>query len=184
MMQQPRKAYITVILVIINLYVFGLEQVNGYDYCFEHYGMYQGALTEDIIRIITNGFVHYGTLHFSCNMIMLIYYGSKVEMSIGSSDTAIIYLVSLLGGSLLVNFSSAPGFHAGASGAIWGLLMSYLGLTIANTDDWVDLITCVYCLALNCWNNTLPGVSWQGHLGGGIAGLFTTMVIFRLLGKM
>lgn len=176
-MQKPQKAYVTVMLVVINLIVFGLEQIVGYDYCFEHFGMYRGALTEDIVRMITSGFVHYGTLHLSCNMIALIYYGSRVEMNIGSLETAIVYLISLLGGSLFVNFLGVQGFHAGASSAIWGLLMSYLWLRISYTDDWSDLIICVYYLALDCFYNTLPGISWQGHLGGGVAGLLTTMVI-------
>src|SRR5690349_18011869 len=51
-------------------------------------------------RIVTSGFLHAGILHVALNMVFLWFLGTMLEPAIGRARFAIIYFVSLLGGSL------------------------------------------------------------------------------------
>ena len=65
---------------------------------------------------------------------------------------------------------------AGASGAIWGIQMSLFAWLFAHrrtlpadlAADWFRRLCVVF--VLNAGVSFLPGISWAGHLGGGVAG--------------
>jgi len=68
---------------------------------------------------------------------------------------------------------------AGASGAIWGLMTSLLAWLLLNRDrlppalvaDWSRKLGLMFLL--NIGVSFIPGVSWAGHLGGGLAGFIS-----------
>lgn len=79
-------------------------------------------------RLFTAMFIHFGIQHIASNMMSLAVLGNYVERYLGRVRFLILYLVSGLGGNLLVLFletrSSADrnALSAGASGAICGLM--------------------------------------------------------------
>lgn len=68
---------------------------------------------------------------------------------------------------------------AGASGAIWGVLTALVAWLLAHGSTLPPAAAAalfrrlMVLLVLNALVSFLPQISWEGHLGGGIAGLFT-----------
>lgn len=172
----PRVA---IAILILNIIGFILELAKGESYMTFKYGMYEGALSNGgLDRMIFSGFLHYGFMHLLSNMICLISFGFSLESFIGSKKFVIVYLASLIGGSLMINFIGGNGLHAGASGAIWGLMTASLYVNIRYHTDWTSTLKSI---AINIIYSFSAGVSWQGHLGGGIAGL---IIAFIVLGQL
>lgn len=120
-------------------------------------------------RVISNGFLHLSVIHIAANMLSLYFLGPPLERLIGRWRFATVYLVSLIGGSASVLlFSDAVTPTAGASGAIFGL-MGALVVTFKRMK--YDLRQLVFVLAINLFISfQVTGISWQGHLGGLVAG--------------
>lgn len=120
-------------------------------------------------RILTSGFLHYGVIHIAVNMLSLYFIGPPLEQVLGRWRFLVVYLVSLLGGSTAVMLlSDEKVMSAGASGAIFGLLGALL---VTFRKLRLDLRQLGGVLALNLVITfTVPGISWQAHLGGLVAG--------------
>lgn len=136
-------------------------------------------------RLATCCFVHIGVMHLLLNMLVLGGLGPLSEALWGRFRTVLIYAVSGLGGSCLAMAlrptadNGAETLLAGASGAIWGLLTALLawllvhGSTLhpASADGLFRRL--MVMLVVNGLASFLPQISWEGHLGGGVAGLLT-----------
>ncbi len=120
-------------------------------------------------QLITSGFLHIGIIHLAVNMLSLYMIGPTLERFVGRIRFLVIYLVSLLGGSVAVMlWGGLLGGVAGASGALFGLLGA-LGATF--TRYRFDLRQLAIVLALNLWISfQFAGISWQGHVGGLVTG--------------
>lgn len=134
-------------------------------------------------RLITSAFAHsvYGFMHILGNMLMLWLLGRTIEPALSRGDYILSYLLSALGGSaLFVLIAALTGSQAavvGASGAVFGLFGLLVGLYklagIRNTGIWV-------LLGINLiFDFMVPGIAWQGHLGGFLVGLGAGFLIAR-----
>lgn len=127
-------------------------------------------------RLLSSCFVHIGGLHLLCNMFALIMIGPLAELLWGRWRLLVIYLLSGIAGSCLAMALKPDALLAGASGAIWGVLMSLAAWFILfrphlPTDVVVDSTRrLVIVIVLNAMFSFMPGISWQAHLGGGVAG--------------
>jgi membrane associated rhomboid family serine protease len=127
-------------------------------------------------RLITSCFVHIGVLHLIGNLFALAMMGPLAELLWGRSRLLLIYFISGLAGSALAMTLRPDVLLAGASGAIWGIQMSLFAWLFAFrrhlppdlASDWFRRLGVVF--VLNAGISFLPGVSWEGHLGGGVAG--------------
>ena len=145
-----------------------------------------GAVSRDTVadgelwRLVTSGFLHAGLLHLMFNAYALYVLGSMLEPAIGRARFAMIYFVSLLGGSfgaLLFSFNSPT---VGASGAAFGLLVAGILLMRARGIDPMQS-GLVMTLVLNLGITFLiPGISIGGHLGGIVAGGIASVLLFEL----
>ena len=168
-----KKAIPIVTFILLGLNVLGLiyEFNVGERLATFKYGMYQGALENgEYQRAIISAFLHFGIYHFACNMICLISYGFDLENKIGPIKYALIYAAGILGSALLINFAGEGGLHAGASGAIWSLMTATL---VYNLRHGLNPTYAFRGIILNLIYSFSANVSWQGHIGGGIAGLLT-----------
>jgi len=117
-------------------------------------------------RVLTTVVVHGGPLHIFFNMMVVVNLGFAVERLLGTPRMAAVSLVSALGAAAMV---LAFGFRqptVGASGVIlgWaGALLPVVNQRGRQSLAWLLIQVVVISL--------LPGVSWQGHLGGFLAGL-------------
>jgi membrane associated rhomboid family serine protease len=108
-------------------------------------------------------------------MLCLVIYGFSLENRLGALKYALIYAISILGSGLLINFAGGRGgIHAGASGAIWGLMTATL---IYNLRNHLNPAYAPRGIVVNLIYSFSAGVSWQGHIGGGIAGLAAALAL-------
>jgi hypothetical protein len=90
------------------------------------------AVLDQYYRLVTSAFMHYGLVHILFNMWALYVLGPPLEQHLGRLRFAVLYSLSLLGGSVVVYlFSPLNAATAGASGAIFGLFGATL---VAATD--------------------------------------------------
>lgn len=169
MLRDRKIPVVTTVILALNLLGLIYEFAVGQNRAIYLYGMYQGAIQNgEWLRLIVSAFLHFGLYHFGSNMICLVMYGYSLENRIGSLKYAVIYAVSVIGSGLLINFTGGNGIHAGASGAIWGLMTATL---IYNMRHQLNPFYALRGIAINLIYSFSAGVSWQGHIGGGIAGL-------------
>lgn len=172
-----RRKIPVVTFIILGLNVLGLlyEFKVGQNTAILKYAMYQGALQDgQYLRAVVNAFLHFGFYHFASNMICLVVYGFDLENKIGSVKYAIVYAAGMLGSALLINFAGGNGLHAGASGAIWALMTATL---IYNHRHGLNLSYAFRGVVLNLIYSFSAGVSWQAHIGGGVAGLIAAFAV-------
>lgn len=175
--EQPRRRIPVVTVVIFVLNVIGLiyEYAVGENAAIYRFAMYQGALQDGgWYRLIVSAFLHFGILHFGSNMICLAMFGLDLENRLDWWRYALIYFIGIVGSGLLINFAGGRGIHAGASGAIWALMTSTL---VLNLKDHINPIFALRGIAINLIYSFSAGVSWQGHIGGGVAGLLAAAVL-------
>jgi membrane associated rhomboid family serine protease len=120
-------------------------------------------------RVVTSGFLHLGIVHVAANMFSLYIIGLPLERLLGRVRFLVVYLLSLLGGSLSVMlFAPAVSSAAGASGAIFGLMGA---LVVTFRRFKFSLQQLVGVLAINLIITfVVSGISWQAHLGGLVVG--------------
>lgn len=126
-------------------------------------------------RLLTSAFMHYGLVHILFNMWALYVLGPPLEQHLGRLRFASLYLLSALGGSVMVYlFSPLNAATAGASGAIFGLF----GATLVTAKRLnLDVRWLIGLIVINLVITfTLPGISWQGHVGGLVTGALVAAV--------
>ena len=166
---------VTVIIFLLNLIGLIYEYSVGENNAVYRFAMYQGALQDgQWIRLFVSAFLHFGIMHFGSNMLCLAVFGLDLENKIGWWRYALIYLIGIIGSGLLINFWGGRGIHAGASGAIWALMTSTLVFNLKNN---INPAYALRGIVINLIYSFSAGVSWQGHIGGGIAGLLSALVL-------
>lgn len=126
-------------------------------------------------RVVTAAFLHFGPIHLLFNMLALLVFGSQLEQALGRWRFLAVYVLSLLGGAITLQFFSSPhAIAAGASTAIFGLLGGFAVLMIHGRQNLRGLIN---LLVINLLIGFLPGISLVGHVGGLVAGALATVVI-------
>jgi membrane associated rhomboid family serine protease len=132
-------------------------------------------------RIFTSAFLHGSIIHIGVNMLSLYWLGRFIEMALRPMRTLFVYFVSLVvAGFCVVYFSPPNAATLGASGAIFGLFGALFAIGLKLGDRGRDLVRSnIGILILNLvWSFSFPGISWQAHVGGLIAGFITTYVIW------
>jgi membrane associated rhomboid family serine protease len=116
-------------------------------------------------QLFTSGFLHIGPLHLAFNMIALWVIGRDLEGVLGPVRFLVVYLVSLLGGSLVVYLFANPMSNtAGASGAVFGLMG---GLAVVLMRLRLSPRPALTIIVLNVIISfAVPNISILGHLGG------------------
>ena len=175
--QQPA---VTIGLIVVNVAVFLVTavQAHGTSDLSRSSWFRDGTLTPlfvasgDWWRLVTGGFLHVSVEHIALNMLSLYFVGLPLERIVGRGRFLIIYLLSLLGGSVSVMLFSPIGTPtAGASGAIFGLMGA---LVVVFRRFRYDLRQLLIVLALNLFITFgVSGISWQAHLGGLVVGAAT-----------
>jgi len=173
---QPR---VTISLIMINLVIWLLQVIPGSTVTSTLF--YAPLLTViEPWRMITAGFVHSpdNFWHILLNAYSIYIFGRVIEPMLGPVRFLVLYLVSIFGGSAMVLWLSEPVVPVvGASGAFFGLMGAYLIMLRAIGDNSGLLVGLI---AVNlAFGFLVPGISWQGHLGGLLAGMAVTAVYAR-----
>jgi membrane associated rhomboid family serine protease len=135
-------------------------------------------------RLLTSGFLHFGILHLGFNMYFLYVLGPQLESPLGRVRFLLLYLASLLGGSLGVVLLDSGGITAGASGAVFGLLgAAAMGLWRRGVNPFTTGIGSLLLINIVI-TFVVPGISIGGHLGGAIAGAICGAVMLAPTGRV
>ena len=134
--------------------------------------------------ILTGAFLHGGVLHILFNMLSLYWVGRAIEPVMGWWRFLTVYLVSALGGSAfilawcLIQPTEIFVSTVGASAAVFGLFGAVFVLQRLGGSDTTAILT---LLGVNLvYGFVVSGISWQGHIGGAIAGVGATWVLVRM----
>lgn len=155
-------------LIAVNVVVFGMELTSRL--LQTRLSLWPPAVAGgDYYRLVTSAFMHDGILHIAFNMYALYVLGPPLEQHLGRVRFASLYGLSALGGSVMVYlFSPLNAATVGASGAIFGLFGATL---VAARRLNLDVRWLVGLIVVNlAITFTVPGISWQGHIGGLITG--------------
>lgn len=162
------KPLVTYGLIAVNVAVFLLQMARPD--LRDQFALWPPAVAHgQYYRLVSSAFMHYGLMHLAFNMWALYVLGPPLEEHLGRGRYAALYGLSALGGSVMVYlFSAVNAATAGASGAIYGLF----GATfVAAKRLHLDVRWLVTLIAINlAMTFTIPGISWQGHVGGLITG--------------
>lgn len=132
-------------------------------------------------RIFSAAFLHGSIIHLGVNMLSLYWLGRFIELVLRPLRMTIVYFLSLIASGVSIVLFSAPNIPTlGASGAIFGLFGALFAIGLKLGDQGRDLVRSnVGILVLNLvWSFSFPGISWQAHIGGLIAGFIVTWIIF------
>ena len=153
-------------------------------------GLQAASFTEEPWKIVTNLFIHADILHILFNMITLYFFGTYLSTLIGDVKFLTIYF---LGGLLGNAFFMLWAFYApwagtldryttaiGASGAIFAVMGAMAVLRpqakalmffVVPLPLWAAILVGFLMLSF------IPGISWQGHLGGLVLGLIAGFIL-------
>lgn len=186
---QSRPGIVTMSLIGLNLLVFLLQLVTGDDdgAVFREgamlgatAGTHDGEILTGVAdgaywRLITAAFLHNDLIHLGFNMLALYWFGPFIERALGTWRFLTVYLVTALVASAFVYvLTPANVMTVGASGAIFGLFAIAFVLLLRAGQDVRTLLA---LLAINAVLSLRGGVSWQGHLGGFVAGLIYAVAV-------
>ncbi|GAA2520928.1 MULTISPECIES: rhomboid family intramembrane serine protease [Streptomyces] len=159
----------------------GLVGPDGARYLWvegSYFGDYrpEGLVDGEWYRMLTGAFLHmpptggtFGVFHIVMNMVALWNLGRLVEPMLGRVHYLALYLLSALGGSVLVLLLAPGEAVVGASGAIFGVGAAYY---VVARRVGIDMGTVNrFMTGLLLWLVISAVVtSWEGHLGGLLAG--------------
>ena len=95
---------------------------------FEKYKFQIGAINKgERIRMLTSGFLHVDYLHLILNMYVLYIFAPTLIINLGVAKFLLIYIGSLLAGSVLTQVFHKNDFYysaVGASGAVAGVIFA------------------------------------------------------------
>jgi rhomboid protease GluP len=137
-------------------------------------------------RIILSAFLHIGLLHLFMNMYFLFSLGPVIESMWGSLRFLAIYAIAgIVSGCVVLHFNMTQhsAAAAGASGCLFGIFVALVVWFWLNRQFLPERLIQVFKnnLATNVILlvaiNFVPGISWQGHLGGAIGGLLAALLL-------
>jgi uncharacterized protein len=168
-----------IVLIILNTVVYlAINIANMMDVSIIRYlALWVSTFFQAPWTIVTYMFTHQDFFHLLTNMITLYFYGSFLNRITGTRTFLTVYFLGGLVAGLFILLLSWPPYRPtiGASGAIFALggvltvltpqLKVFIFPIPAPMPLWVAIVLGFLILAV------LPGVSWQGHLGGLLFGL-------------
>ncbi len=186
--RQFQIPWITVLLIGINLIIYGLEMLQGGSennrVAIRFGAQYLPLVMKgEFWRVFTAMFLHFGWNHLASNMISLLVIGQIVELYFGRIRFLLLYLISGIGGNLLSLFmdmgSADPGISAGASGAIFGIMASFV---IFALDSHMRKAFPLPRVLLGLLLSLAPGfystgIDLYAHLGGFFVGLVVAFLL-------
>ena len=167
-------------LISLNVLVFLISFYN-LPLFIKYFALFPATVAREPWTLVTSMFLHGGFDHILFNMISLFFFGLYLGKIIGEKELLKVYFAGGIFGGILFAASSLflgignPFTPAiGASGAIFALggalavlrprMMVYVLPLPVPVPLWLSVFGLMLILSF------LPGIAWQGHLGGLIVG--------------
>lgn len=177
----PRRRSATWALVAVNAALFALETLWGgseSEPTLYRMGAHLGraGLASEPWRLVSSAFLHIGPLHLLLNMWALVAFGRLVEEVLGPRRFLVLYAACAAAGGIASALAHPQTLAAGASGAVWGLMVGEIALvwrlrrTFGAEAVKVNTALMAQPLIFNLIYSFRPGIDMAAHLGGGLAG--------------
>ena len=131
-------------------------------------------------------FVHVEIWHILGNMLTLFFFGRVVYQLIGTKWFLLVYFVGGIAGNLLYIWLGEPyAIAIGASGAVYALagalvvMMPTMKVTLYGVIPMPLWAFVLIFLVLWSIPGFIPGIAWQGHLGGFVVGIIAGFIFRR-----
>ena len=176
--RQPRTAFggkpagkpiVTYVLIAANVLVFAMQKALPDVY--QQFVLWPVGIAGngEVYRLLTSAFLHVDLMHILFNMWALWVVGPPLERWLGRSRFIVLYVLSALGGSVLVYLLTPVNTPTlGASGAIFGLFGATLILARKLNFDAKFVVGLIVINLVITF--VVPAISWQGHIGGLLTG--------------
>lgn len=186
----PVTTVLLVVNVLVSFYALTVDQGIFDRFSFRPTQVAQGQW----YRLLTGGFLHAGIAHLLFNMFTLFFFGPWLEAALGSLRFLVVYFGSELGAHAFtyLRHREDEGYAAvGASGAISGVVFAFClfaplePLYIMFIPIGIPAILFAVLFVLFSAYSMREGseggglrVAHDAHLGGAIAGLVLTLILF------
>lgn len=132
----------------------------------------EGITDGAVWQVVSSAFLHVDVWHVAMNVLMIWFLGPQLEAVLGRARFLGLYAASALGGSAAVMLLSAPESATfGASGAVFGMVGALL-VAVHKVGGNLQMLLLWLVISV-VYGFTADGISWQGHLGGFVAGAAT-----------
>ncbi len=177
----------TLVIIAANILI-SIKGFNDFSF-FEKYKFnIAGIRKGEHLRMFSSGFLHGDFSHLLFNMLTLYFFAGVVIKFLGTPKFVIIYIGSLLLGSLLSFYFHKDEYHysaIGASGAVTGILYAAIMFV---PDSKLYLF---YAIPIPAWlfgigyllysiygmKNSVGNIGHDAHFGGAIAGYVLTLAL-------
>ncbi len=177
-----------IVLIILNFLVYIAVNIANFTggSIIQYLALSRSTFFDYPWTIVTYMFTHQEFFHILFNMLTLYFFGQFLNRLIGPRIFLTIYFIGgLVSGLVILLLSPVMSSTIGASGAIFALggalavltpqLKVFIFPIPVPMPLWVAILITFLILAL------IPGVSWQGHLGGLLTGLLAGWLLRRRL---
>lgn len=191
-MKHRNLPYVTTAMIVVNVIVYLVMEIFGDTtdgmYIAAYGGMYPTFLiyNHQWWRLLTAGFIHFGAAHLVNNMVILYCMGSRLEHTVGHLRMLMIYILSLLGGSLLsftvMLVTGDYAVSAGASGAVFGVIGAFLWVVILHRGrlEGITAKGILFMILLMIYYGfSTSGIDNWGHIGGVLIGFLTAVILYH-----
>ena len=180
-------------VIVLLIFGIGLVSYEGFrNYQFQQKYIFHVdsiLVFKEYYRIFSSGFLHADWWHLIFNMIALSSFGKHIIIEYGIGNFILIYVASLVAGSLLslyVHRNHGSYRSLGASGAVFGIMFSFI--VVAPTDH----ITFIFIpmgfpawlmgalfIGVSIWGikRAADNIGHEAHLGGAVCGMLLTALI-------
>jgi len=179
---------VTIVIILANVLISykGFSDFNFFEkYKFNVGGIKRG----EQIRLFSSGFLHIDTQHLIFNMLTLFFFADVVIQDLGSLSFVLVYVGSLLLGSLLSLYFHKDEYHysaVGASGAVTGILYSAILLRpeMSLYMFFIPIPIPAYVFGIGYLLYSIYGmktksdnIGHDAHFGGAIGGYIITLFL-------
>ena len=178
---------ITIIIIAANILV-SFKGFNDFGF-FEKYKFQVGLIRQgEQIRIFSSGFLHADMQHLLFNMITLYFFADIVIQLLDPFHFILVYVGSLVLGSLLSLYFHKDEYYysaVGASGAVTGILYSAIllqpGMSLYLFFIPIPIPAYIFGIAYLLYSiygmkNRVGNIGHDAHFGGAIGGFVITLI--------
>jgi membrane associated rhomboid family serine protease len=179
---------VTIIIIAANV-IISYKGFGDFGF-FEKYKFNVGALRRgEQFRLFSSGFLHADNSHLFFNMFSLYFFASVVIGDLGVLSFVIIYIGSLILGSLLSLYFHKDEYHysaVGASGAVMGIIYSAIllqpGMSLYMFFIPIPIPAYVFGIGYLLYSiygmkNRIGNIGHDAHFGGAIGGYIITLIL-------
>ncbi|WP_055443318.1 rhomboid family intramembrane serine protease [Lacinutrix himadriensis] len=183
---------VTIVIIVANVLI-SYKGFSDFSF-FEKYKFQVGGIKRgEKFRMFSSGFLHVDTQHLLFNMLTLYFFADIVVQDLGTLSFVLVYIGSLMLGSLLSLYFHKDEYHysaVGASGAVTGILYSAILLRpeMSLYMFFIPIPIPAYVFGIGYLLYSIYGmksktdnIGHDAHFGGAIGGYVITLLLANWL---